>query len=147
LQIFSQFCINGIRALLYLASHNKSEGYTNIKQMAKALDISFHFLTKVLQPLTQKGILNSYRGPNGGVSLAVKNEDIRLIDIVLIYEGDSFFTSCLLGMPGCGEQKPCPVHEFWKHTKEDLKRELCKTTLVDLGNDIRSGKVRLINKN
>ena len=51
----------GLRALLYMVAHKKDEAYVNIREMADELDISFHFLTKILQSLTQKGILQSYR--------------------------------------------------------------------------------------
>jgi Rrf2 family protein len=143
LQVLSQACINGLRALLYLASQDRQEGYTSIKEMADKLDISFYFLTKILQMLTQKEILQSYRGPNGGVSLAVKPEDLYLLDVMHLFEGDDFLDTCLLGMPGCGEMKPCPVHEFWKHTKGALKEEFGQTSLAMLAEQIRLGEVRL----
>lgn len=112
--------------------------------MAEKLDISFYFLTKILQMLTQKGILHSYRGPNGGVALAVKPENLYILDVMYLFEGDDFLDVCLLGMPGCGEKKPCPVHEFWKHTKGVLKEEFRKTSLALLAEQIRVGDVRLL---
>ncbi len=143
MQVLSQACINGLRALLYMASQNRQSGYTGIRDMAKDLNISFHFLTKILQVLTQKGILLSYRGPNGGVALNVSPEKLVLLDIVHLFEGQDFFDTCLLGLPGCGEKKPCPVHEFWKHTKAALECEFETTTLAKLGEQIRNGTTRL----
>ncbi len=112
--------------------------------MAQELGISFHFLTKILQLLTQKGILLSYRGPNGGVALNVSPDKLVLLDIVYLFEGEDFFDTCLLGLPGCGEKKPCPVHAFWKDTKAALKLEFETTTLAALGEDIRLGNTRLM---
>lgn len=111
--------------------------------MAEELDISFHFLTKILQVLTQKGVLHSYRGPNGGVVLARDPGTLYLEELVLMMEGEDFFDTCLLGLPGCGERKPCPVHAFWKETKAALKEEFRTTSLEELGHQIRVGKVRL----
>ncbi|MBP6185736.1 MAG: Rrf2 family transcriptional regulator [Saprospiraceae bacterium] len=144
MQVLSQVCINGLRALLYLSSQNRQSGYTGIKDMAQELGISFHFLTKILQLLTQKGILLSYRGPNGGVALNVSPDKLVLLDIVYLFEGEDFFDTCLLGLPGCGEKKPCPVHAFWKDTKAALKLEFETTTLAALGEDIRLGNTRLM---
>ena len=54
----------GIRATLYLTSL-KQDGYVSIRAISDELDISFHFLTKIFQKLTQAGLLQSFRGPRG----------------------------------------------------------------------------------
>lgn len=144
MQVLSKATINGLRALLYLASRDRNGEYTGIRELSEELDISFSFLTKVLQTLTQQGILHSYRGPKGGVALAIPADTLVLLDLIHILEGEDFFDTCLLGMPGCGEKKPCPVHEFWKHTKAALQKEFRATTLSQLGEQIRVGEVRLL---
>jgi len=58
--VLSKACIYGIQAAIYVASV-KDVGYVSIQEISEKLNISFHFLTKVLQQLTQAGILNSYR--------------------------------------------------------------------------------------
>lgn len=144
MQVLSKASINGLRALLYLAANDRKGEFTGIRELSEELDISFSFLTKILQTLTQQGILHSYRGPKGGVALAVPAAKLTLLELVHILEGEDFFTTCLLGMPGCGEKKPCPVHEFWKHTKAALQQEFSTTTLAQLGDQIRVGNVRLM---
>ena len=134
----------GLRALLYMAAHRGSQEFVNIRQMAEELDISFHFLTKILQILTQKGLLQSYRGPNGGIAFLIPPEKILLADLIRALEGDDFFDKCLLGLPGCGEQRPCPMHEFWITIKVKLKKEFETTTLADLGQNTRLNQLRLI---
>jgi Rrf2 family protein len=134
----------GLRALLYMAAHRGSKEFVNIRQMSEELDISFHFLTKILQILTQKGLLQSYRGPNGGIAFLIPPENILLADLIRALEGDDFFDKCLLGLPGCGEQRPCPMHEFWKTIKVKLKEEFETTTLADLGQSTRLNHLRLM---
>ncbi|MCK6691117.1 MAG: Rrf2 family transcriptional regulator [Thermoanaerobaculia bacterium] len=134
----------GLRALLYMVSENGEQEYVNIRDMSEKLDISFHFLTKILQNLTQKGLLRSYRGPNGGVAFLIPPESIYLTDLIKALEGDDFFDKCLLGLPGCGEAQPCPMHNFWKEIKDKLKSEFAHTTLADLGQAIRKQRFRLI---
>lgn len=141
--VLSKTSVNALRALILLTSREKSEGYTGIREMAEELDISFHFLTKILQVMTQGGILRSYRGPRGGVSLACPPEEIHLIDVVRLFEDPDFFDSCLLGLPGCGKEKPCPVHEFWSKARTFLEQEFRHTDLATLGSMVRDGRVRL----
>lgn len=134
----------GLRALLYMVSKRADQEYVRISEMSEALDISFHFLTKILQSLTQKGLLRSYRGPNGGLAFQIPPEEILLADLIRALEGDDFFEKCLLGLPGCGEKKPCPMHDFWKETKGRLQEEFEHTTLADLGHTTRQNRFRLI---
>lgn len=134
----------GLRALLYMAAHRGSQEFVSIRQMAEELDISFHFLTKILQILTQKGLLQSYRGPNGGIAFLVPPEDITLANLIRALEGDDFFDKCLLGLPGCGEQRPCPMHHFWTTIKVKLKAEFETTSLADLGLTTRENQFRLM---
>jgi Rrf2 family protein len=134
----------GLRALLYMAANYPNEGFVNIREMSEALDISFHFLTKILQVLTQKGILQSYRGPNGGVGFLKKPDEVSLADLVRALEGDDFFNKCLLGLPGCGERQPCPMHAYWTTIRNNLEEEFEATTLADLGENTRLKQFRLL---
>ena len=134
----------GLRALLYMVSKRADVEFVNIRGMSEELDISFHFLTKILQSLTQKGLLRSYRGPNGGIGFQIPPEEILLSDLIRALEGDDFFEKCLLGLPGCGEKKPCPMHDFWKETKGKLQAEFESTTLAELGQSTRQNRFRLM---
>ncbi len=144
MKVLSKSSIYGLRALLYIVSQKTWNEYVSIRELSEKLDISFHFLTKILQTLTQRNILESYRGPHGGITLKVPPDQIYLIDIVKILEGDDFFDKCLLGLPGCGEKAPCPMHEFWKEVKAKLRDEFETTTLADLGSNINHRSLRLV---
>lgn len=140
--ILSKSCIYGIQAAIYIASLPRNE-YVSIQEIASKLNISFHFLTKVLQQLTQVGIMVSYRGPNGGVALARPGTSITLADIISAIDGVEIFTECLLGLPGCGKADPCPAHEQWTSMRNKL-HQLCKaTTLEQLAKKATQLNVRL----
>lgn len=117
--------------------------YVSIREMSEQLDISFHFLTKILQSLTQANMLVSYRGPSGGVAFNIPPEKILLSDVVRVLEGDDFFDTCLLGLPGCGEKAPCPMHQFWKEIRGALKQEFENTSIAAMGQSAMSRSLRL----
>lgn len=144
MRVISKFGEYGLRALLYMVSHRNDQEYVSIRQMAEELDISFHFLTKILQTLTQKGLLQSYRGPNGGVAFLVPPEKILLADLIKALEGNDFFETCLLGLPGCGEKAPCPMHQFWKEIKGAIKSEFETTSLAEMGRSVQLRNLRLV---
>lgn len=132
----------GIRATLHLATLNRA-GYVSIRAISEELHISFHFLTKIFQKLTQAGILESFRGPNGGVMLADSPSRISLYDLVIAIDGASLFEACVLGLPGCGNEKPCPLHASWAAERSRLKQIFEQTTLAAAADDIERLDLRL----
>ncbi|MBK8954022.1 MAG: Rrf2 family transcriptional regulator [Saprospiraceae bacterium] len=143
MRTLSKATIYCLRALIYVASKNEKEKYINIGEISEELNISFHFLTKTFQILTQNDLLVSHRGPHGGILLKKPMEEIYLIDIIHILEGEDFFEKCLLGLPGCGSNEPCPVHKFWKDVKGALQKEFEETSLSDLAAAIKMKKMRI----
>jgi Rrf2 family transcriptional regulator, iron-sulfur cluster assembly transcription factor len=142
--LLSKSCVYGVQAAIYVAALPKNE-YVSIQEIAGKLNISFHFLTKVLQNLTQSGIMVSYRGPNGGIALARPSSSVSLADIIEAIDGSEIFYECLLGLPGCGSDDPCPAHENWTLMRTRL-HNLCRTlTLEELGKRANQLNVRLAN--
>lgn len=134
--LLSKSCVYGLRASLYLANRKNGQ-YIPIRELSDRLEISFHFLTKILQQLTAEEILESYKGPNGGVRLTHTGEDVVLMDIVLAIDGEQLLTECALGLPGCGVKSPCPLHDKWAETRDSIREMLEKTTLTEL---VKKGK-------
>lgn len=143
MKVLSKTSVYGIRAVLYLVSSEQEKPYVRIRQISEDLHISFHFLTKIFQILTNHNIITSYRGPNGGVSLAKPANEITLIDLIIAIEGEAFFTGCILALPGCGEEAPCPLHEYWGEMRENIKAYFKNITLAELESRIATEGLRL----
>ncbi|MEJ2635156.1 MAG: Rrf2 family transcriptional regulator [Calditrichia bacterium] len=144
--LLSKTCVYGLRASLFVATMEERK-FVPIREISEKLDISFHFLTKILQILTQNDIMHSYRGPNGGVSLSRPAEQITILEIISAIDGMKIFQQCILGLPGCGEQKPCPLHDQWAETREELKDMFAATSLANLAVKIRNNDLRLTDIN
>ena len=140
--LLSKSCVYGLRASLFLASSQDGE-FISIKQLSDKLDLSFHFLTKILQQLTAVDLLESLKGPNGGVRLSKPAKGISLLDIVVAIDGDELFYKCVLGLPGCGKDKPCPLHNIWTATRDDIREMLETNNLVDMAKKGKQGNLRI----
>lgn len=140
--LLSKSCVYGLRASLFLASH-QNEQYISIKKLSEKLDISFHFLTKILQQLTASDLLESLKGPNGGVRLSKSGSKISLMDIVIAIDGNDLVTECILGLPGCGINKPCPLHEMWASTRDEIKEMLENTSLEEMAHKGKKQDLRI----
>jgi len=142
--LFSKGCSYAIRASLLVTTKEIKDGrkFIPIRELSDELELSFHFLTKILQVLTEAKIMESFRGPNGGVGLARSAKDITLIDVIAAVDGMALFTDCALGLPGCGEKTPCPLHAAWAKRRQDLQKMFEKTTLAGLAKELALNELR-----
>jgi Rrf2 family protein len=127
---FSKSCELGIQAVLFLSA--KEMRIYNAEEVSKELKVPKEFISKVMQILTNSGIVGSKKGKSGGFFLAKKPSKIKLIDIVEAIDGLDVFKSCILGFPGCSVDTPCPVHNKWGKLREEAFKMLSKETLENL---------------
>lgn len=126
--ICSKACEYAIRSMIYLADQPEGE-ITPISKLSHELDISFTFLTKVLQQLTERGLLLSFKGAKGGVCLGKSPEEISLDDIVQAVSGHDIKSICATGNPECSSVHQCPLHERWQPVQKMLGDFYKKTNL------------------
>jgi Rrf2 family protein len=129
--IFSKSCELGLQAVLFL-SIKKEKVIYNAEEVSNELKVPKELVSKVLQILTNSGIIGSKKGKSGGFYLAKSPNNIRLIDIVEAIDGLDVFKSCVLGFPGCSSEKPCPVHDKWGKLRDDAYKMLSEETLEQL---------------
>ena len=133
--LFSRQCEYALQAVLLLAL--KSEGeMTPIKEITKRLSIPYHFIGKILQDLTYKGLLISLKGPTGGFALARSPKNISILSIVEAIDGTALFNSCVMGFPECGGKNPCPVHDQWGKVKDNIYKMLVSKSVFEMANEL-----------
>ncbi len=90
-----------IHAMVYLATLNESE-LASTKEIAGTYGVSEAHLSKVIQRLTHTGLVKTFRGPKGGISLAKPSNKITLLNVYEAIEGPMPTSTCLLGKSKCG---------------------------------------------
>ena len=141
--VLSRTCSYGLLAMLFIATEGKEDQYVPIHKISGTLNISFHFLTKILQRLAAHHILESSRGPRGGVRLSRPASEISVMDVVSALDGDKIFEGCVLGLPNCGEDTPCPLHDTWSKSRELILNSFRNTRLSQLSKEIQKGNLRI----
>jgi len=121
----------GTRALLELALH-QGEGPVFLKDIARQQQISLPYLEHLIAPLIAGGIIRSTKGPRGGISLARKPADIKLIEITQLLEGSMAPVACIDSPEACKRSEFCATRDVWSQLKEVMDGVLEKTTLQDL---------------
>ena len=129
--IFSKKCELGLQAVLFLSVKDDNKIF-KASEVSKELKVPKEFVSKVLQILTESGIVGSKKGKNGGFYLAKSPSSIKLIDIVEAIDGLEIFNNCVLGFPGCSNENPCPVHDKWGKLRDEAYKMLSSETLEQL---------------
>lgn len=129
--IFSKKCELALQAVLFL-SIKKDQIIFNAKDISEELKVPKEFVSKMLQTLTDSGIVGSKKGKNGGFYLARRASQIKLIEIVEAIDGLGVFNNCVLGFPNCSCENPCPVHDKWGSIRDDAYKMLSEETLEQL---------------
>jgi Rrf2 family transcriptional regulator, iron-sulfur cluster assembly transcription factor len=126
--IFSKKCEYGLQAVLHLSTLVKGT-VVRADDISKKLSIPKEFVSKILQSLTESGIVASKKGKFGGFSLARDPQKIKLIDIVASIDGLEIFNDCVLGFPTCSPTNPCPLHEKWGLLRTQAYNMLSEDTI------------------
>ncbi len=87
-----------IHSMAVIARSNK---LLNVQQVAGQTGFSRNHTAKVLQQLVKNQFLQSTRGPRGGFVLNKKAEEITLMDIYRIIEGDLEESNCKMDCLHC----------------------------------------------
>jgi Rrf2 family transcriptional regulator, iron-sulfur cluster assembly transcription factor len=139
--LFSRQCEYAIQAVLFLALSAPGERVPT-NALTRRLKIPYHFLGKILQSLTRKGLLRSVKGPKGGFALALPAEDITLFHIIEAIDGAAFTNSCVLGFPECSGKNPCSVHEVWGKQRDQIYQMLVSRNIAEMARDMQRPEYR-----
>jgi Rrf2 family protein len=131
-----------IRAVIYLALYAGEEKKIGIKKISKDLDIPTPFLGKILQTLAKHKLLSSTKGPHGGFGLGKPADEINLIDIVDLIDGQDIFKKCLVRMEDCSddEKKQCSLHNKYLDIRKSLMDLFEHEKISELIDEIQEGK-------
>jgi Rrf2 family protein len=129
--MFSRPAEYAIRAMVFLAEQ-PSGRLTGGREIADAQQIPAPFLWKILNNLARHKLIRSFKGVGGGYELARPADRITLEDIIEATDGNEIVSGCILGLPECNEENPCPLHFSWKEVRGHLSEMLERTSLADL---------------
>jgi Rrf2 family protein len=126
--MFSQTVIYALRAMGYIAAQ-RAQHPVLAKRIATEMDIPQNFLSKILNRLVQAGFIRSTRGTGGGFTLARPARDIKLGDVVTIFDNMANYQHCLLGLQSRGG---CGLHEKWLGIAHQMNQFLEETSIAEI---------------
>jgi Rrf2 family protein len=121
----------GVRVIIDLAALPQ-DARASTQEIADRQSIPAPFLAKIISQLSQSGLVFTYRGSNGGVSLARPASEISLLHVIEALDGPVRLNRCVIEPGACPRDEHCPVHHIWAKAQADLTELLSSTTFDDL---------------
>jgi len=99
----------GVRSVIYLAQHSNSSYLLGVKELAIKIHINEPMLSKILQNLTKKKLIESKKGRNGGFYMTPAQKAKKLMHVITTLEqSNRLIKECMLGQRLCETYDQCP---------------------------------------
>ncbi len=130
--LFTKSTAYALQALIELSTYNKP---IDVNTLSEKTDIPKPFLAKLLQNLSKKNIIKSYKGIHGGFLLTKKPDEIKIIDIFkTIEDKDSLVFYCSSNAKNCTRERSsiCSTLPFFAKLENEIEKIIENYTLADV---------------
>ena len=111
---------------------SRADSVHSAADLAERAHLEAPTVSKILKPLAQAGLVESFRGANGGYRLARAAHEISLIEIVEAIEGKLGMTECSVHKGACGIEDHCGVRANWRRVNDVVADALRNVTLAQM---------------
>jgi len=120
-----------VRVMIHLASQEPGKR-TSVPEIARAVEVPENFLSKVLQTLSRRGLIQSHRGVTGGFELSAGGRTVSMLEVLEALEGPIALNVCVGECGACRRKSRCPAHKVWVEAQEALAGVLRRASIADL---------------
>lgn len=110
----------------------QAQGVLSAPELAERSGLEATTVSRVLKPLAQAGLVEGFRGAQGGYRLARSADRIRLIEIIEAMEGPLAVTECSVHDGHCGIERSCGVRGNWRRINDVIVQALEGVTLQEM---------------
>jgi Rrf2 family protein len=121
-------------AIKILLTALKKDKMVTVTMLEEELEMPRPFLRKIVQQLARGGIIQTQKGRNGGFKSVKDAEDIRVIDIMQIFQGKFSMNDCLFKKHICPNKAHCSLRRVISGIESKVEQELKSLTLKKLIN-------------
>lgn len=100
--------------------------------LAERAHLEIPTVSKLLKLLVHAGLVESFRGVNGGYRLARASAAISVAEIVVAIEGPIGMTECSVTAGLCDHEQHCGVRGNWQRINQAIADALASVTLADM---------------
>ncbi|MPS74502.1 MAG: Rrf2 family transcriptional regulator [Chryseobacterium sp.] len=120
-----------MRVLMYLNKKNNTDS-SSLDELTERFNISRNHLVKVVQFLSNNGLVLTKRGKNGGILISEKATQMRLGDLINLLEQDETPVISCISKPCVFSSHNCKLKSFLDIAYQAFLDSLNKNRLSDL---------------
>jgi len=110
----------------------RSRDVVSAADLAERVRLELPTVSKLMKRMSRAGLVESFRGAQGGYRLARLPESISLADIVTAMEGPIGMTECSVHTGRCGFESHCGARSNWRRVSDIVVAALKGVTLADM---------------
>lgn len=129
-----------LRGMTYLAMQPASK-LVMASEIAAAENMPESFFSKIFQSLAKSGLVDSFRGSNGGFKLAMSPEKITMRQIIEAVEGPVAVSRCAHSPESCEKSGTCPFHRYWTEVHDSVLTILDKHTVAEAVSHVEAAEL------
>ena len=120
-----------VRSLVFLAMMPPGTS-AELKAISASQNVPVSYLAKVMRNLVRGGLVSSTLGREGGYALRRPPEEITLLQVYQVMEGEMKLVECMEDERNCSFYSGCAQASVWRRLKETVEQIFRETTLKDL---------------
>lgn len=131
--MFTKTTEYALRATILIARESSETNKVGIDFIAASIGSPRSFTAKILQKLSKdNAVVTSVKGPNGGFYIDEKARASPIAKVLEAMGELDVIYKCVLGLPQCSDDNPCPMHEKYRTIKPRLIALFNEKTIGDL---------------
>jgi Rrf2 family protein len=119
-----------VRCILFLSV--ETDRIVSASEISKSMFIPRSFLAKILQRLSNRGIVTSTKGTTGGFQLARAPVEVNLLEVIEAIQGPSAANTCAIDERSCKMSDTCAIHPVWVQLRQDIENTLREENFAKL---------------
>jgi len=125
-----------VRVLLALAKQGEGARLSS-SEIQREMLIPIALMPRIVAQLARAGLVNTFPGREGGMTLPRPAAQITLRDVVETFEGPILLSECLQakGEDDCPFRTNCPVSPKWGRVQVAMLREMAAITFESLAQE------------
>jgi len=119
-------------AILVMAELAREGEMLSAHALAERVGVEIPTASKVLKLLAGAGLLESYRGANGGYRVSRLADDISVAEVIAAIEGPIAMTECSVEEGLCSQEDSCDLRGNWQRISIAVARALQDVSLAEM---------------
>lgn len=126
-------------AIMVMVELNASSGdVLSAQALAERSHLELPTVSKVLKLLVKTGMVDSYRGSNGGYRLERKATDISVAEIITAIEGPIAMTECSVEEGLCAQEAMCSLRGNWQRISIAVAKAMEGVSLAEMAQPVKA---------